>query len=86
MFAVSIADAVLVVALIVFLLRRNASRCAAIFVGERPVWREAPSASPWCPLVTLGVAATVARGGLLCRAAQRSTNPMGALMRDPSWR
>ena len=83
-FAVSTLDAVLVVGLIVFLLRRQREALAAIFIGERSVWREAALGVALVPLVTLGVAATVVAARTLVPSLHNvPVNPMTSFMGDP---
>lgn len=83
-FGVSTLDAALVVGLIVFLMRRQGEALAAVFIGDRPVWREAALGVALVPLVTLGVAATV----LVARSLAPSlhnvpVNPLTSFMTDP---
>lgn len=84
-FALSTVDALLVVGLIVYLLRRQGESLAEVFLGRRPVWREALLGVMLVPLVTLGVAVAV----LVTRALFPSlhnvaVNPMSAFMSDPA--
>lgn len=83
-FAVSTLDALMVVGLIVWLLRRRGESLAAVFFGERSRWREAAFGVALVPAVTLGVALVV----LAARTALPSlhnvaVNPLTAFMSDP---
>lgn len=83
-FGVSILDAVMVVGLIVWLLRRQGEALAAVFLGERPVWREAALGVALVPLVTLGVALVVLAARTLFPAMHDvDVNPLAAFMADP---
>ena len=83
-FAVSTLDALMVVGLIVWLLRRQGESLAAVFLGERSRWREAAFGVALVPAVTMGVALVV----LAARTALPSmhnvaVNPLTAFMADP---
>lgn len=83
-FAVSVLDAVMVVGLIVWLLRRQGESLAAVFLGDRPPWREAAVGVALVPLVTLGVALTVlAARTLLPSLHNVAVNPLTSFMSDP---
>jgi len=83
-FAVSTLDAVMVVALIVWLLRRQGESLAAVFFGERPVWREAAFGVALVPVVTLGVALVVLAARTLVPTMHNvEVNPLTAFMADP---
>ncbi len=83
-FALSIVDAVLVVALIVYFLARRRESLAAVFLGWRPVWREGLLGVMRVPIVTFGVAlAVLATRALLPSLHNVSVNPMSAFMSDP---
>lgn len=82
--AMAALDAVLVVALIVWLLRRRGESLAALTLGRAPVWREVAFGVGLVVPVTLSVALVVT----LVRFAWPSlhnvpTNPMTALMANP---
>lgn len=82
--AMAALDALLVVALIVWLLRRRGESLAALVLGRAPVWREVSVGVGLVVPVTLGVALVVT----LVRVAWPSlhnvpTNPMTALMTNP---
>ncbi len=84
-FGVSMLDAIFVVGLIVYLLRRSGEPLAGVFVGTRPPWREAVLGIALMPIVTVGVAALV----VIARAALPAlhnvpTNPLTAFMTDPA--
>ncbi len=83
-FAVSILDAVMVVGLIVWLLRRQRESLAAVFFGTRPVWREAAFGVALAPIVTLGVAVVVLTARTLLPGMHNvDVNPLTAFMADP---
>jgi membrane protease YdiL (CAAX protease family) len=82
--AMAALDAVLVVTLIVWLLRRRGESLSALAFGRAPVWREAAVGVALVIPVTLSVALAI----VLVRAVWPSlhnvpTNPMTALMADP---
>lgn len=84
-FAVSTLDALMVVGLIVFFLRRNRDVLADVFFGARAIWREAALGVAIVPLVTLGVGGVV----LAARKALPSlhnvdVNPLTSFMADPA--
>ena len=84
-FAVSTLDAVMVVALIVFLLRRNRDSLGTVFFGDRPIWREAAFGMAMVPLVTLGVAgAVLATRTLMPSLHNVPVNPLTSFMADPA--
>jgi membrane protease YdiL (CAAX protease family) len=83
--AVSLGDAALVVALIVWFMHRSGESVRATFLAARPPAREAALGVVLVPVVLLGVSVVV----LAVRALAPSlhnvpANPMGALMRDPA--
>ena len=83
-FGVSALDAVLVVGLIVYLLRRRRESLAAVFLGDRRPWREAVFGVTLVPLVTLGVAGLVLATRMLVPALHNvAVNPLTSLMSEP---
>ena len=82
---VAMGDATLVLALIVWFLRRNGESLPAVFVAGRPLWREVAFGVVLAPIVLLGISLVVAALRLLVPSLHNlPTNPMGALMRDPA--
>ncbi len=83
-FAVSTLDAVLVVGLIVYLLRRRQESLRTVFLGDRRPWREAALGVALVPLVTMGVAGLVLAARTLAPALHNvAVNPLTALMSQP---
>ena len=83
-FAVSGLDAMLVVGLIVYLLRRRRESLAAVFLGDRRPWREAMLGVTLVPLVTLGVAGLVLAARVLMPTLHNvAVNPLTSLMSEP---
>lgn len=83
-FAVSTLDALMVVALIVWLLRRRGESLAAVFLGDRSPWREAAFGVALVPVVTLGVALTVLTARALLPSLHNvDVNPLTSFMSDP---
>ncbi len=82
--AVSLLDASLVVALVVYFLRRRSESVRDVMLGSAPRWREA-LVGVWLVVpVTLGVAALVATVRAVWPSLQNvPENPMTALMADP---
>lgn len=83
-FGVSILDALMVVGLIVWLLRRQGEALSAVFLGQRSPWREAALGVGLVPIVMTGVTLVV----LAARATMPSlhnvaVNPLAAFMTDP---
>lgn len=84
-FGVSTLDAVLVVGLVVYLLRRQRESLATVFLGDRPLWREAVLGIALVPLVTIGVAVVVRTvQALLPSLHNVPVNPLTAFMVDPA--
>lgn len=82
--AVSLLDATLVVALIVYLLRRRGESVAAVMLGTASWGREAIVGAALVLPVTFGVAALVVTVRALWPSLQNvPVNPMTALMADP---
>lgn len=83
-FAVSTLDALMVVALIVYFLRRRDESLPAVFLGSRPWSREAALGVALVPIVTFGVAGTVLAARTLFPSLHNvPVNPMTAFMADP---
>lgn len=82
--AVSLLDAALVVALIIYFLRRRDESVAAVMLGTAPRWREA-ALGVWLVLpVTVGVALLVSAVRIVWPSLQNvPVNPLTALMADP---
>lgn len=84
-FGVSTLDAVLVVGLVVYLLRRQGESLAAVFLGGQPVWREAALGLALVPIVTIGVAVVVRSAQALLPSLHNvAVNPLTAFMVDPA--
>jgi membrane protease YdiL (CAAX protease family) len=84
-FGVSTLDAVLVVGLVVYLLRRQGESLATVFLGHRLVWREAMFGIALVPLVTIGVAVVVRTAQTLMPSLHNvAVNPLTAFMVDPA--
>jgi membrane protease YdiL (CAAX protease family) len=84
-FGVSTLDAVLVVGLVVYLLRRQGESLATVFLGDRLVWREAMFGIALVPLVTIGVAVVVRTAQTLMPSLHNvAVNPLTAFMVDPA--
>lgn len=81
---VSLLDAVLVVGLIVYLLRRRGESVASVMLGQAPWGREAMVGAALVLPVTFGVAGLVVAVRALWPSLQNvPVNPMTALMADP---
>lgn len=81
---VSMADAALVVGLVTLFTRRNGESMRTVFLGTRPIWRDAATGVMLVPAVLLGVSlVVVAVRALVPSLHNVPTNPMGALMADP---
>ncbi len=84
-FGVSTLDAVLVVSLVVYLLRRQHESLAQVFLGDRARWREAALGVALVPLVTVGVAVVVRSvQALFPELHNVPVNPLTAFMIDPA--
>ena len=84
-FGVSTLDAVLVVGLVVWLLRRQHESLAQVFLGQRAQWREAALGVALVPLVIVGVAVVVRSVQVLFPALHNvPVNPLTAFMIDPA--
>ena len=82
--AVSLLDAALVVALIVYFLRRRAESVTSVMLGTAPRWREALVGVAMVLPLTIGVALLVAAVRVVWPALRNvPVNPMTALMADP---
>lgn len=82
--AMAVIDAVLVVALIVWLLRRRGESVRALLLGDAPFWREAAAGAGLVVPVTLGVALAITAVRLVAPSLHNlPENPMTALMGDP---
>lgn len=82
--AVSLLDAALVVALIVYFLRRRGESIGAVMFGTAPGWREAALGVALVLPVTFGVALLVAAVRAVWPSLQNvPVNPLTALMSDP---
>ena len=83
--AMALIDAVLVVALVVYLLRRRGESLSAVLLGSAPFWREAAYGLGLVVPVTLGVAVVVTLVRTLAPSLHNlPENPMTALMSDPA--
>ncbi len=82
--AVSLLDAALVVALIVYLLRRRDESVSAVMLGTAARWREALLGVAMVLPVTIGVALVVAGVRVVWPSLRNvPVNPLTALMADP---
>ncbi len=82
--AVSMLDATLVVALIVYFLRRRSESLREVMLGTAPRWREASFGVALVVPVTFGVAALIMAVRALWPSLQNvPQNPMTAMMADP---
>lgn len=82
--AVSLLDAVLVIALIVYLLVRRGESIREVMLGTAPRWREALVGVGLVLPVTIGVALLVASVRVVWPSLQNvPVNPLTALMADP---
>ncbi|MEP7117312.1 MAG: type II CAAX endopeptidase family protein [Acidobacteriota bacterium] len=82
-FAVSTLDAMMVVALILYFLRRSHDSASAVFFGARSPWREAGLGIAIVPLVTLGIGALVLAARTLVPGLHNvPVNPLSEFMAD----
>lgn len=83
--AVSVLDAALVVALIVYFLRRRGESIGEVMLGTAPRWREAALGVGLVLPVTIGVALLVTAVRAVWPSLQNvPVNPLTALMSDPA--
>lgn len=85
MAAVSAADTVALVALILYLLRRRGESAAAVFLGGRPIGREARLGLWLVPALLIFITATIGLLRVLIPALRTApVNPLEALAATPS--